>query len=75
MRLSDTQRGVLERMAAGETLCFIGGLDAYVFWSGSDERVGWPTIGKLEGLELIKRPRYHGEFLLTDAGREAAGGG
>ena len=73
MKLSDTQRKVLKRMAAGETLYFLNGLDAYAFWGGSYEHPRWPTIDNLEKLGLIKRFRYCGKFLLTDAGRGAAG--
>jgi len=73
MKLSDTQRKVLERMAAGETLHFVSHMvDCYTHFDG-ETRLEWPMVWELERDGYIQRLSGGGDVILTDAGREAIG--
>ncbi len=68
VKLSSTQIWVLYKLADGETLHYITGLNARCYFSENITTVSWPTIFKLEKIGLVARNEKAGKIELTELG-------
>jgi len=73
MKLSDTQRRVLERMNDGEVLRYYiwGGVHYYIRGIGTVLSATAAALERRQFIKLAEREGLTGSYEITDAGREA----
>lgn len=53
-KVTPAQRTILSRLARGERLHWMSGLDAYAFWSAGLHRVRYASLGPLIAARLVE---------------------
>jgi hypothetical protein len=55
MKLTTAQQEVIDRLKKGEVIHYISGMNSRCFFHNDMKRISWPTLIKLEKLNLVKR--------------------